>query len=62
MKKTSHIRAPKRMIQNDDILKKSSNTLETSTCDKACKFNGFRAFSDMVSNAPMGNPKKDMTP
>ena len=50
------------MMQNDDILKKSSNEVDTVNRSKASKINGFETFPDTVSNPPMGNPKKDLTP
>ena len=48
--------------QNDDILKKSSNVLEITSSEKISKIKGFQALPGVVSNAPMGNPQKDLTP
>ena len=52
----------KLMMQNDDILKKSSNEVDTVNRSEASKINGFETFPDTVSNPPMGNPQKDLTP
>ena len=47
---------------NDDILKKSSNVLKITSNENASKINASENFLPVVSNAPMGNPQKDMTP
>ena len=50
------------LSQNDDILKKSSNVLEITTSENTSKIKGFKALPSVVSNTPMGNPQKDLTP
>ena len=46
----------KLMMQNDDILKKSSNVLEITNSENASKIKSFKALSGMVSNTSMGSP------
>ena len=48
--------------QNDDFLKKSSKVREITRGEKPSKIKGFKAIPGMVSNTPMGNPQKDLTP
>lgn len=48
--------------QNDDILKKSSNVLEITSSENTSKIKGFKTLPSVVSNTPMGNPQKDLTP
>ena len=48
--------------QNGDILKKSPNVLEITSSENISKIKGSEALSSMVSNTPMGNPQKDLTP
>ena len=45
------------MMQNDVLLKNTSNEVDTTNRSKASKINGFDTFPDTVSNPPMGNPK-----
>ena len=46
----------------DDIFKISSNVLKLTGSEKPSEIKGFKPFSTMVSNAPMGNPQEDLTP
>ena len=50
------------MSKNDDILKKSSNVLEITNNKNPSKIKGSKELPGMVSNTPMGNPQKDLTP
>lgn len=50
------------LLRNDDITKKSSNISDSANRSEASKINRSGTFWNMVSNPPMGNPKKDMTP
>lgn len=48
--------------ENDDISKISSNVLEGNNREKPRKISTSDHSTTMVSNATMGNPKKDLTP
>ena len=41
------------MMQNDVLLKNTSNEVDTTNRSKASKINGFDTFPDTVSNPPM---------
>ncbi len=46
------------MMQNDVLLKNTSNEADTANRSKACKIKGFETFPDTVSNPPYGKPKE----
>lgn len=48
--------------QNDDILKKSSNVLESISDERPSKINGLESLSIIVPNDLMGSLGKDLTP
>lgn len=41
------------MMQNDVLLKNTSNEADTANRSKACKIKGFETFPDTVSNPPI---------
>ena len=43
---------------NDDISKKSSNVIGITNSENPSKIKDFKALSRMVSNVPMGIPRK----